>query len=91
MRGLDPVDWVGWLATAVFVASYRFKDQQTLRWIQAVAAVLWVGYGVARQALPVVIANLLVAGMAVYSSRQVGPEISRARDEDQSRTSLPCS
>ena len=91
MRGLDPIDWVGWLATAVFVASYRFKDQQTLRWIQAAAAVLWVGYGVARQALPVVIANLLVAGMAVYSSRAVRPEISRASGSDQSRTSLPCS
>jgi hypothetical protein len=91
MRGLDPIDWVGWVATAVFVTSYRFKNQQTLRWIQALAALLWVGYGLAREAMPVVIANLLVAGMAVYSSRQGKSEISRARDGDQCRTSLPCS
>jgi hypothetical protein len=91
MPRLDPVDWVGWLATAVFVGSYRFRDQRTLRWIQAAAAVLWVVYGVARQAMPVVIANLLVAGMAVYSSRRLKPEISRAGDGAQSRTSLPCS
>jgi hypothetical protein len=84
-------DWVGWLATAVFVVSYRFRDQRTLRWVQALAAILWVIYGLARQAMPVVIANLLVAGMAVYSSRPTRPALSRAGDGDQSRTSLPCS
>jgi hypothetical protein len=87
MRGMDPVEWLGWLATAVFVASYRFTDQRTLRWIQAAAAVLWVGYGLARHAMPVVIANLLVAGMAVYSSRRMRPDLSRATDGGRSRTS----
>ena len=87
MRGLDPVEWLGWLATAVFVVSYRFRDQRTLRRIQALAAVLWVGYGLARHAMPVVIANLLVAGMAVYSLRAMRPDLSRANDAGQSRTS----
>jgi hypothetical protein len=84
MRGLPLTDWVGWLATAVFVLSYRFRDQRTLRWIQAVAAVLWVGYGVARHAMPVVVANLLVAGMALYSSLR--PDLSRVNDAGRSRT-----
>jgi hypothetical protein len=87
MRGLDPVDWLGWLATALFAASYRFRDQRTLRWIQAVAAVLWIGYGLARHATPVVIANLLVAGMAVYSSLPRRPKLSRATGVDRSHTS----
>jgi hypothetical protein len=91
MRELALTDWVGWLATAVFVVSYRFRDQRTLRWVQALAAVLWVVYGLARHAMPVVIANLLVAGMAVYSSRPTRPDLSRAGDVGQSRTSLPCS
>jgi hypothetical protein len=85
MRGLPLTDWVGWLATAVFVLSYRFRDQRTLRWIQALAAVLWVGYGLARHAMPVVVANLLVAGMAVYSSLR--PDLSRVSDAGRSRTS----
>jgi hypothetical protein len=85
MRGLPLSDWVGWLATAVFVLSYRFRDQRTLRWIQASAAVLWVGYGLARHTMPVVVANLLVAGMALYSSLR--PELSRVNDGGQSRTS----
>ena len=87
MRGLPLTDWVGWLATAVFVLSYRFRDQRTLRWIQAAAAVLWVGYGLARHAMPVVIANLLVAGMAVYSSRRMRADLSRATGGGRSRTS----
>jgi hypothetical protein len=85
MRGLPLTDWVGWLATAVFVLSYRFRDQRTLRWTQAFAAVLWVGYGLARHALPVVVANLLVAGMALYSSLR--PDLSRVNDAGRSRTS----
>jgi hypothetical protein len=91
MRGLDPVDLVGWLATAAFVASYRFRDQRTLRWVQAGAAVLWIVYGLARQALPVVIANLLVACMAVYSSWPLKSRITPESGAGQSRTSSPCS
>ena len=91
MPGLDPVDWIGWLATAVFVGSYRSRDQRTLRWIQAAAALLWIVYGMARQAMPVVIANLLVAGMAVYSSRPQKSPIRPESDAGRSHTSLPCS
>jgi len=87
MRGLPLTDCVGWLATAVFVLSYRFRDQRTLRWIQALAAVLWVGYGLARHAIPVVVANLLVAGMALYSSRPMKPDLNRVTDAGRSRTS----
>lgn len=61
-------DWIGWLATAIFLASYSCKNQKTLRRTQAVAALLWVGYGAILHAVPVVVANLLVAGVAVYSS-----------------------
>jgi hypothetical protein len=62
-------DWIGWLATAIFLASYSFKDQGRLRRVQAVAALLWVVYGAILHAVPIVVANLLVALAAVYSSR----------------------
>jgi hypothetical protein len=59
---------IGWLATAVFASSYFFRRQQTLTSIQAGAAFLWVIYGVAIDAVPVIVANLIVAGAALYSS-----------------------
>jgi hypothetical protein len=62
------IDWIGWIATAIFVSSYLCKDPLALRRIQAVAACLWVAYGVIIQATPIVVANLLVAAIAIYSS-----------------------
>ena len=63
-------DWVGWLATAVFLTSYFTKQSATLRRIQGLAACVWAVYGVLIHALPVVVANLLVAGVALASSFQ---------------------
>jgi hypothetical protein len=63
------LDWIGWIATAVFASSYLFRQPLALRRVQAGAALLWVIYGSIIHAFPVVVANLVVAGMAVYSSR----------------------
>jgi hypothetical protein len=65
------LDWIGWIATAVFATSYLFKEPLLLRRVQAGAALLWVIYGVIIHAFPVVVANVVVAGMAVYSSLPV--------------------
>jgi hypothetical protein len=62
------LSWIGWVATAVFAGSYLCKRQVTLRRVQAAAAVLWVIYGVLIHAFPVVVANAIVASVALYSS-----------------------
>lgn len=61
------MEWIGWVATAAFAASYLFKEPRTLRMVQAGAALLWVSYGVLIHALPVVVANVVVAGVAAAS------------------------
>ena len=61
-------EWVGWTATAVFTASYGFKDAVSLRRTQMLGAALWVMYGLLMQARPVVAANLLVLGAAAVAS-----------------------
>jgi hypothetical protein len=62
------LDWIGWCATAVFITSYFAKRPVMLRRIQGVAAGLWALYGALIHALPVLVANILVAGVAVWSS-----------------------
>jgi len=62
------LDWVGWLATAVFLVSYFTKTPTALRRVQGVAAGLWAVYGVLIHSLPVIVANILVAGVAIASS-----------------------
>ncbi|NOT64003.1 MAG: hypothetical protein HOP19_27635 [Acidobacteria bacterium] len=68
--GLDWIglDWIGWIATAVFAASYFCKRPAALRRTQALAALLWIGYGSLIGALPVIVANLVVAVIALVSS-----------------------
>ena len=63
-------DAIGWVATAVFLASYSCSDPRKLRLMQAAAALIWVGYGVLLQAMPIIVANLLVAAVAAYSAIQ---------------------
>lgn len=61
-------DWIGWLATALFTSSYFCKQQVTLRRVQALAAVAWAVYGAMIHALPVIVANVIVSSVAVWSS-----------------------
>jgi len=62
------VELIGWAATAVFASSYRCRNPVQLRQVQALAACMWVAYGAIIGAAPVLVANLLVAGMAAWSS-----------------------
>jgi len=64
------LETVGWVATAIFSSSYFFRQPAALRRIQAGAACLWVIYGLAIGAMPVVVANLIVAAAALYSTFQ---------------------
>lgn len=60
--------YIGWLATAIFAVSYFCRTPKTLRLVQAFAALMWVAYGFLIHAMPVVVANVIVALAAVYSS-----------------------
>src|SRR5262245_18161638 len=62
------LDWIGWVATAVFAVSYFCKQPARLRQVQSVAALLWLSYGLAIGAMPVVVANIIVAAMALGST-----------------------
>lgn len=79
MAGLIVVDNLGWIATAVFVASYFCAGAGRLRALQMTGAVIWIAYGLAIGASPVIVANVLVFAAAAATAL-------RAR---QSRTLAP--
>jgi hypothetical protein len=62
------VDWIGWVGTALIVGSYFAKDPVTLRRVQCFAAVAWAAYGVMIHSFPVIVANVIVAGAAAWTS-----------------------
>ena len=60
------LDGLGWLATALFATSYFCKTSRAMRRLQAAPALLWVGYGIWMNALPIIVANVIVAALALY-------------------------
>lgn len=61
------LEWLGYCATAVFASSYFLKSPSALRKVQALAALLWIAYGLMIRATPVVVANAVVMAIAVSS------------------------
>jgi hypothetical protein len=60
-------EYLGWIATAVFVSSYFFKRPALLRAAQMAGATLWIVYGLTIGAVPVVVANGLVFAAAAWT------------------------
>lgn len=62
------MEFIGWLATAAFASSYFFDDPARLRRVQAGAALLWVAYGLVIHSRPVIVANIIVMTIALWST-----------------------
>jgi hypothetical protein len=69
------IDALGWAASAVFVASYFFTRPELLVRVQMLGAVMWVAYGVAMRAPPVIVANILVLAAAAWKARRAGSAV----------------
>ena len=61
------IETLGWIATTVFVASYFFSRPGLLRATQMGGATLWIAYGIAIGAVPVIVANGLVFSAAAWT------------------------
>jgi len=64
------IESVGWIATTIFAVSYFCRRPAAMRRVQALAAGLWIVYGITIKAPPVIVANLVVAAVAIFSSFQ---------------------
>jgi hypothetical protein len=68
---VNAIEYLGWLATAVFVSSYFCSRPESLTRVQMVGALVWIVYGVLIGASPVVVANLLVFGAAAWTTTRI--------------------
>lgn len=67
LSSLPAADTIGWIATAVFVASYFFPRPAMLRGLQMLGSVLWMTFGVLIASKPVIVANVLVFAAAAWT------------------------
>jgi hypothetical protein len=73
--GARVIDWLGWSATAVFVASYFCARPSVLRVVQMLGAAMWVTYGAVIGAWPIIVANILVFGAAAWTATRKAPNV----------------
>jgi Bacterial inner membrane protein len=69
-------DLIGWVATAIFGVSYLVRRPTTMRLVQAAASLCWILYGIFLHSAPVIVANVIVATMAVFSAWRMAPPAS---------------
>lgn len=67
LSSLPIADSIGWMATAVFVASYFFPKPMMLRGLQMLGAALWMIFGLLIASKPVIVANVLVFAAAGWT------------------------
>jgi len=75
------LEWVGWLATVVFAGSYFCQEAVMLRRLQALAALLWIAYGIFIMAPPIIVANVVVAALALFTTKAPRTEEARFTTE----------
>ena len=61
------IEYLGWMATAVFVGSYLCTRASAIKRVQMLGALMWVIYGLLIGATPVVAANMLVFAAAGWT------------------------
>lgn len=65
------INFIGWLATGVFVGSYFCKSPTALRRMQMLGALMWAIYGLLMHAPPVIAANVLLIIAAAWTGNGV--------------------
>ena len=73
------IEYLGWVATAVFVGSYFCASPAMLKRVQMAGALIWVAYGLLIGASPVVAANVLVFGAAAWTMTRRSERVEESR------------
>jgi hypothetical protein len=60
------IEGLGYVATIVTLISMMVKDMVYLRVINSVGCLLWVGYGMMSESIPVLIVNTVILGIHIF-------------------------
>ncbi len=60
------IEMIGYLATAVLVASFAINDFLMFRIVNSIGGLLFVAYGILKKATPVTLTNLIIVALNLY-------------------------
>ncbi len=60
------IEGLGYFATVVTLVSMMVKDMVYLRVINSVGCLLWIGYGMMSESIPVLMVNTIILGIHIF-------------------------
>jgi len=60
------IEGLGYFATVVTLVSMMVKDMVYLRVINSVGCLLWIGYGLMTESIPVLMVNTIILGIHIF-------------------------
>jgi hypothetical protein len=60
------IEGLGYFATLVTLVSMMVKDMVYLRVINSVGCLLWIGYGLMSESIPVLMVNTIILGIHIF-------------------------
>ncbi len=60
------IEGLGYFATLVTLVSMMVKDMVYLRVINSVGCLLWIGYGMMTESIPVLMVNTIILGIHIF-------------------------
>ncbi len=60
------IEGLGYVATIVTLISMLVRDMVYLRVINSVGCLLWIGYGMMSESIPVLIVNTVILGIHIF-------------------------
>jgi hypothetical protein len=60
------IEGLGYFATVVTLVSMMVKDMVYLRVINSVGCLLWIGYGMMTESIPVLMVNTIILGIHIF-------------------------
>jgi len=65
MLGIELIEWIGYLGSAVVAISLMMTSMIKLRWLNLLGSIIFTIYGLAINALPIALVNFLIVGVNV--------------------------
>ena len=74
---MNGIEVLGWVATGVTLVSMMVKDMVTLRLVNAIGCLLWIGYGISKGDTPILLVNSTILGIHIIALIREGKQKER--------------
>lgn len=60
------INYIGWLSTLLTIISFIPKGESKIRFINAIACIVWILYGFLKNEFPIIVVNSVVLTLHIF-------------------------